>query len=125
MLVVEVDPMRSLIGAVVTLFLATTGAVGQTLSATQAASHVGEHATVCGVIAGEHTASSSRGTPTFINLDKPYPHQIFTILIWGENRADIGHFPESGKVCVIGTITAYHESPEIVLRDSQSWYVPK
>ncbi len=117
--------MKLLMGAIVTWALVATGAVAQTLSTTEAASHVGEHATVCGVIVGEHTAYSSRGTPTFINLDKPYPHEVFTILIWGDNRADVGHFPESGKVCAVGTITEYRGTPEIVLRDSRSWYAPR
>jgi hypothetical protein len=54
----------------------------QTLTTAEAAHHVGDTATVCGDIAGEHTATSSHSTPTFINLDKPYPHQVFTLLIW-------------------------------------------
>lgn len=90
----------------------------QAISATEAAQHVGQRETVCGEIAGEHTASSSRGTPTFINLDKPYPNQVFTILIWGDNRAGVGQFPHSGRVCVTGTITEYESRPEIVVRDS-------
>jgi DNA/RNA endonuclease YhcR with UshA esterase domain len=97
----------------------------QTLSTMDAAQHVGQHATVCGEIAGEHTAESSRGTPTFINLDKPYPSQVFTILIWGENKPSVGSFPTSGRVCATGIITEYRGAPEIVVRDAQSWYVPK
>ncbi len=68
---------------------------------------------------------SSRGTPTFINLDRPYPHQVFTALVWGEDRATVGSTPESGRLCVTGNITAYHGVPEIVVRDAKSWYVPK
>jgi hypothetical protein len=97
----------------------------QTISSSEASQHIGQHETVCGEVAGEHTATSSRGTPTFINLDKPYPNPVFTILIWGDSRGDVGHFPDSGKVCVTGTITEYRSRPEIVLRDSKSWYVPK
>lgn len=40
---------------------------GSTLSTTEAAKHIGERATVCGDFAIEHTASTSRGTPTFVN----------------------------------------------------------
>lgn len=105
--------------------LLAVGATGQTLSTAEAGNHVGQHETVCGEIAGEHTASSSRGAPTFINLDKPYPNQVFTILIWGDNKATVGHLPDSGKVCVTGTITEYRGRPEIVLRDGHSWYVPR
>lgn len=100
-------------------------ASAQTLSTTDAAKHVGERATVCGTIASEHTAYNSRGTPTFVNLDKPYPNQVFTVLIWGDERARVGKIPASGTLCASGTITEYKGSPEIVLHDSQSWYVPR
>jgi DNA/RNA endonuclease YhcR with UshA esterase domain len=33
--------------------------------------------------------------------------------------------PETGKICGVGVITEYRGSPEIVLRDAKSWYVPK
>lgn len=99
--------------------------VSQQLTPSEAAKHVGERETVCGTIESEHTATSSRGTPTFINLDKPYPNQIFTVLIWGDDRGNVGQLPQNGRVCATGTITEYKGSPEIVVRDAKSWYVPK
>jgi hypothetical protein len=116
--------MKRLIATTVLLSSWAAG-LAQTISAKEAAEHVGQKQTVCGEIVGEHTASGSRGTPTFINLDQAYPHQIFTILIWDEDKQRVGQFPASGHVCANGTITEYHGSPEIVLRDSHSWYVPK
>ncbi len=107
------------------LLFVTAFAAAQTIPATEASQHVGEHATVCGTITGEHTAYSSRGTPTFINLDRPYPHEVFTVLVWGEDRANVGSIPAQGRLCVTGQITEYHEVPEIVVRDAKSWYVPK
>ena len=98
---------------------------GSTLSTSEAAKHIGERATVCGDIASEHTATSSRGTPTFINLDKTYPSQVFTVLVWGSDRANVGNLPTSGRLCAVGTITDYRGTPEIVLHDSHSWYVQK
>lgn len=99
---------------------------GQTMiSATEASEHVGEHATVCGRVAGRYTASTSPGTPTFVSLDRSAPNQVFTILIWRDDRGRVGHVPESGKVCATGTITAYRGTPEIVLRDAHSWFVPR
>lgn len=100
-------------------------AASQTVPASEASKHIGEHATVCGSIAGEHTAENSRGTPTFINLDQPYPHQVFTILIWGEARNRVGAIPTSGRFCATGFITQYRGVPEIVLRNRHDWYVPK
>jgi len=100
-------------------------AAAQSISAADASKHIGERATVCGLIANEHTAASSRGTPTFINLDKPHPNQVFTILIWGDNKPSVGQFPASGRVCATGTITEYRGTSEIVVRDAQSWHIPK
>ena len=107
------------------LVLASSTALAQEIPATEAAKHVGESATVCGNIASEHTATGSKGTPTFINLDRPYPNQIFTLLIWEDDRKHVGKIPEAGRICGVGVITEYRGSPEIVLRDAKHWYVPK
>jgi hypothetical protein len=90
-----------------------------TYTADQAKSHVGEKATVCGMVASAHFAASSKGQPTFLNLDKPYPNQIFTILIWGSDRAKFGN-PERDyarkNICITGTIQEFRGSAEIIAR---------
>src|SRR3984893_14503577 len=100
---------------IITLLLAlaalTQPALGQKkLSASEAKDHVGEVATVCGDVVSSHYAPSTKGQPTFLNLDKPYPNPIFTILIWGNSRSKFGT-PENdykGKhVCATGKITEY------------------
>jgi len=48
------------------------------LTAAEAKDHVGETATVCGNVVSTRYAASTKGQPTFLNLDKPYPNQIFT-----------------------------------------------
>jgi hypothetical protein len=45
-----------------------------TLTAAQAKDHVGEPATVCGVVASATFATRTKGQPTFLNLDQPYPN---------------------------------------------------
>jgi hypothetical protein len=107
------------------LVLASSAALAQEIPAAEAAKHVGENATVCGTIASLHKSTSSKGTPTFINLDRPHPDQVFTLLIWGDDRERVGKVPESGRICGVGVITEYRGSPEIVLRDAKNWYVPK
>lgn len=94
------------------------------LSAAEAAQHVGENRTVCGAIVNEYTAATSHGNPTFVDLDQPYPHQIFDLVIWGDNKDDVGSFPKSGKICASGKIILYKGRPEILLPDWHSWYVP-
>jgi len=93
------------------------------LTAPEAKDHIGEKATVCGKVASTRYAATTRGKPTFLNLDKPYPSQVFTVLIWGENREKFGNPEEKYRdkqVCVTGTITEYRKAPEIVVSDPQS-----
>ena len=90
------------------------------LAAQDAADHIGEVATVCGTVASTNFAIRSKGQPTYLNLDRPYPTQVFTILIWGNDRPKFGT-PETtlmGKrVCATGTIKEYRGKPEIVATD--------
>ncbi len=87
----------------------------------EAQQHIGENQTVCGTVASAHYAARSKGQPTFLNLDKPYPNQIFTIMIWGNQRSSFNAAPEkyySGKrICVNGTIKSYRGKPEIIVND--------
>lgn len=107
----------SMVAAVISL--AIVGRVdASTITAAEAANHVGEQQTVCGMVTSTHFASGSRGQPTFINLDRPYPNQIFTVMIWGSDRPNFPNAPEvyyRGKgVCVTGLIKSYRGKPEII-----------
>ena len=102
-----------------TLLLFAAVGLSETLTASQAKAHEGENATVCGSVASEHTAMRSRGEPTFINLDSAYPNQVFTILVWGDDRANVGALPRAGAhACATGLIKDYRGVPEIVVRDN-------
>jgi len=99
---------------------AVSGFAQSSISAAEAKNHVGERGTVCGEVASTHYAARSRGNPTFINLDRPYPDQIFTILIWGSDRPKFGDPEEmyrNKRVCATGKITDYKGVPEIVAYD--------
>jgi hypothetical protein len=90
------------------------------LAPEQAASHVGETATVCGVVASANYSVRTKGQPTFLNLDRAYPQQVFTILIWGSDRPKFGtpEVQHMGKrVCANGVIQLYKGKPEIVVTD--------
>jgi len=71
---------------VIAVLWAALGHAQTSISAAEAKNHVGERATVCGEVASARYATTSKGNPTFINLDKPYPKQIFTLL----NLVDLG-----------------------------------
>lgn len=81
---------------------------------------IGKEKTVCGIVASATYAIRSRGKPTFLNLDQPYPNQIFTVVIWGSDREKFKNPPETffrGKrICVTGIIESYRGKPQIVVR---------
>ena len=105
------------IAFIAVLLLLGSNVQAQTLTAAQAKLHENENSTVCGTVASERTATTSRGVPTFINLDSAYPKQVFTILVWGEDRNNVGQLPRTGsRVCATGLITDYHGVPEIVVK---------
>ena len=109
---------RSLITSLVLLLFAfCTAAQTNKIIAAETKDHVGETRTVCGKVASTHYATSSKGQPTFLNLDEPYPKEVFTILIWGSDRAKFGT-PETKykdeRVCVTGKITSYRGKPEVI-----------
>jgi hypothetical protein len=109
--------LQALCLVAVTLLIWATMGQAQTLTAAQAKAHVGESATVCGKVAGEKTATNSKGEPTFINLDSAYPNQVFTILVWGDDRKSVGELPHvSSRVCATGLIQDYRGVPEIVVK---------
>ena len=96
----------------------TAGAdTSNALTADQAKNHIGEVATVCGVVASAKYAVTSHRSPTFLNLDRPYPQHIFTIVIWGDDRGKFGA-PETKyankRLCVTGEIQEYRGKPEII-----------
>ena len=81
----------------------------------EAAQHIGEAATVCGTVAGAHYARATEGQPTFVNLDQPYPNQVFTIVVWGDYRGKFQTPPETwtGHLCATGKISAYRGKVEM------------
>jgi len=90
------------------------------ITAVEAAANIGKTATVCGHVTSARYAVRSKGQPTFLNLDSPYPRQIFTALIWGNDRPAFGT-PEKtylGKsICVTGKIKSYRGNPEIIVNE--------
>jgi hypothetical protein len=65
-------------------------------------------------------ATGSKGQPTFLNFDKPYPNHTFTVVIWGSDRGAFPASPEShykGKqVCATGLVESYKGKPQIIGR---------
>jgi hypothetical protein len=90
----------------------------------EAHAHVGEFRRVIGSVVSTRFASTSRGSPTFLNLGKPYPDSgRFQVVIWAENRANFPGAPESfylGRtICVTGLIEVFRGIPEIEADSSE------
>lgn len=116
----KVRSKNRLLALAVVLLTAHCASGQKAISASQAISHVGENSRVCGQVASTHFAYRSRGAPTFINLDEPYPNQIFTALIWAEDRSKFGAPEvryENRRICVNGVIQLYRGIPETILRN--------
>lgn len=90
------------------IFLTIMPAVAAEIGPEDAASHVGQTATVCGTVASTKYAANSRAQPTFLDMGQPYPNEAFTAVIFGSDRAKFGE-PEAmlrGKrICITGVIT--------------------
>ena len=97
------------------------------IPAEQAAQHVGETNTVCGLVASAKYLESSRGKPTLLNFGHPYPDHVFSVMIPDTARSKFKDPPEAaftGKtVCVTGAIIEFRGKPEIVVQDPSQMVV--
>ena len=88
----------------------------KTLNTIQARKFVGtdKKITVCGTVVSTH--KSKKGN-VFINLDKSFPNQIFSITIWASNSVNFSYKPETEltgkKICVTGKVVDYKGTPSM------------
>jgi hypothetical protein len=103
------------------LLVVAAGADVQRIPASEAASHVGEIVEVCGEVASAAHIAAVKGSPTFLNLERPYPDQPFNVVIWETARALFDKPPErafDGKsICVTGRVELFRGKPQIVVDD--------
>jgi hypothetical protein len=80
--------------------------------------HISEEATVfCGQVVSTIYAARSKGQPTFLNPDKPYPHAVFTVLIWALIAPSSASLRRSSRTSVFaspGGIQEYRDGAKIV-----------
>ena len=92
------------------------------ISPENAHKHIGEDKTVCGIVANTYYAVESKGQPTYLNLNKPWPDHIFTIVIWKSDRHKFKNPPEiffdNKRVCVTGRITTSNDKPQITVSNA-------
>ena len=114
--------MKTLVCLFVVFIFEQLSYAADPISPADAANYIGRQATVCGIVANAKYVTTTRGTPTFLNLDKPYPNHIFTVVIWGSDRERFSYRPETlsgSRICVSGRIIQYRGKPEIIASDPQ------
>jgi len=77
-------------------------AMAAPLSPENAAGHIGETATVCGVVASSKYEANAQSQPTLLDLGKPHPEAVFTAVIYGDNRQNLGpsrHHFAANELC--------------------------
>jgi hypothetical protein len=109
------------LGVAVVLALSPVPTGAAEIAAADAAKHVGENGTVCGMVESAHYVERSQRQPTFLDLDRPYPNQSFVVVIFGSDRAKFGT-PERAllhqRICATGEISLYQGRPEMVVHDT-------
>jgi len=60
------------------------------LTPDDAANHIGQNATVCGVVALTNFDLNTQFWSTALCFGKPFPDEIFTAVIYGADRAKFG-----------------------------------
>lgn len=112
--------MRYLFAVITLLLFSASGQAQQDdmVRAQEAIGHAGEFAMVCGVIASTKYLQNSRGAPTYLNFDKPWPDSEFSAVVFGKNRKHFDPAPETltgYKACVYGKIRVYKGKPQMEL----------
>jgi endonuclease G len=78
-------------------------------------------ATICGTVVSTH--KSQKGN-TFLNLDKSFPNQMFSITIWASDHVNFPFEPSEflmdKKICVTGKITEYNGTPSLYLSNENN-----
>ncbi|NNF05499.1 MAG: peptidoglycan-binding protein [Candidatus Eisenbacteria bacterium] len=119
-------PTTRLILLVVAIFLslptrapAQESDVTESILTTEVGHFIGQTVTVCGPVAGTAYFSRLRGEPTFINFDRQYPEQSFTVVIWGRSLGEFEVPPDKlyadKQLCVTGRIETYKGKPQIIV----------
>lgn len=89
------------------------------IKAAEAGEYIGTAAEVCGEVASAEYLPQIGGEPTFINLGRAHPNQLFTAVIWGNDRARWREPPEqyfkNRQICVTGRIEMHEGTPQIIV----------
>ena len=88
-----------------------------TISASQTKDFVGEFKYVKGIVAEVSTTKSGM---TYINFDNKYPNNIFSAVIFKDNKDafDFAILNKCTNIIIYGKIELYKDKPQIVLNEA-------
>jgi exonuclease VII large subunit len=89
-----------------------------TISASQTKDFVGEFKYVKGIVAEVSTTKSGM---TYINFDNKYPNNIFSAVIFKDNKDafDFAILNKCTNIIIYGKIELYKDKPQIVLNEAK------
>lgn len=89
----------------------------QTVSVNDAHKYVDQNITVCAKVVETHV-SKGESKVIYLNLDKPYPNNPFTIVIFEKSADNFSYNPleflKNKNICVTGKVTLYKNKPQII-----------
>jgi hypothetical protein len=120
-------PMRNLavlvfVAGLLSLAYSQSKAAPQ-LAPAAAASHIGQTATVCGTVVGEHMSRygvGTRGRPITLDLDKPDPDAVFHAVLFSKTSVapeQLKATYEGKQVCATGKIANVGTVATIIASD--------
>ena len=81
--------------------------------------YMGQTVTVCGKIFTARFLEQANKKPTLLNMGAAFPHQPFTVVVFGESRINFSYKPEEflheKEICVTGLIQEYKGKPQMIV----------
>lgn len=108
--IVSQDKPNQLIGIKST----TTESPLKFIKAVEAKNYVGQTRTFCGRL--QQIKPFAKGE--YLNLDRTYPNQSLTVVVWSSDAHKFSPFNQSMQkvICINGEVSAYKNKPQIILR---------
>ncbi|MFT5602881.1 MAG: endonuclease G [Flavobacteriales bacterium] len=92
------------------------------INTVQAQYNIGTKSCVCGTVVS--TKFSEKSGATFLNLDKKFPNQIFSVTIWEKSRNNFSYKPEEElymkKICLTGKLESKNGTPTMNITNEKS-----
>ncbi|OCX50277.1 hypothetical protein BEL04_23495 [Mucilaginibacter sp. PPCGB 2223] len=106
--------------ALLIAFAAMKASAQTSISAKDAAKHIGEEVTICDkIFSGKYLSNSSL---TLLDVGGSHPNEVLSLVIKGDDRKKFSTAPEDKfkgrQVCITGKLVDYKGKPEIMITDT-------